>query len=653
MVAESASFARDSLKHTLLGWLLTCYRPVRPTESVWRWADDHVFLDGKASPRPGFYRSSETPWTRRFQDIFICADFTECLVMKSSRTGFTEAALNVVRYMPEHAPGQVLICLDSKDEARKVSNDRLSTSLRSVAGDNYSSDPDDDGTLTKRLLNMTVLLAGSYSGGVFRNKWLRLGILDEIEVNPEVPGEGPTLDLMRSRFNGVDGARLLAMSKPKKSGSIFHRQVAGGTCEVFLAPCPHCSTWQEFSWDGTSATDEIHLEKITAPLKCKPAPLGRVEYEHARDMLGTYDQRAILRDTFYRCVSGCKITEADKPAILAQINREGEHWLQTNPSPLPGRCSQHVSDLLSPYAEVTWGKLASMWVSFSTQTERDHFRNNHLGLPVRDRIVAVTQANILDCRSPYRRGAAPFVPDVGILTWDTQDDRLKWVRTAWRLTDDGKAGECAVVDWGVTTFPDELYTLLAQPFATPDGKTATCWRGMGDSAGHRTAEIYDLCLNSGGRLWPSKGCSRSHSPIYQSRVQYGLREVELCWYFDDLFKTRLYIEQIAAIGELRAWQKNNPGKLCARLHLPEDCEPRVEVDDDIVYELSREQRVEVETRSGFASRWTELKGNDYGDGVKIAYVAFDFLRPALVVARARRLAAEAEAKKAQASTPAN
>lgn len=632
-------------------WIAPCYRPPRPTESVWKWADAHVFLDGKATPRPGYYRSSETPWTRRFQDIFINPDFTEVLVIKSSRTGFTEAALNVVRYMPEHAPGQVLVCLDSKDEARKVSNDRLGPSLRAVAADHMSSDPDDDGTLTKRLLNMTVLLAGSYSAGVFRNKWVRLGVLDEVEVNPEVPGEGPTLDLMRSRFTGVEGARLMAMSKPKAHNSIFHRQWAAGTCEIFLAPCPHCGTWQEFTWDGTTATAELHLDGITAPLLAKPPTLGRVEFEHCRDLLGRYDHRQLIATTHYRCVSGCVIRHEDKPAILAQINREGEHWLRTNPAPHPGRCSQHMGDLLAPASKefegVSWGRLASAWVGFSTQTERDHFRNNHLGLPVRDQIIAVTEAAIRDCRSAYRRGSMPFVPDTVLLTWDTQDDRLKLVVTAWRLTRDGRRGECAVIDWRVIVNPQELMVILAETFQGPNGELFSPWKGLGDAAGHRTAEIYDLCLSSAGRLYPCFGRGITHSPIYQRRLQHGLREIDVYFFHDPEYKQRLYIEQIAAIGEIRAWQKEHPGEPCARLHLPEDSEPRTKEDDDIIYELSREQKEEVETRTGFTTRWTQLKGNDFGDALKIAYVAFDFLRPKLVLDRQRREAEAAAAAPAQ------
>ncbi len=639
--------------------LARCYRDPRPTESVWRWADEHVYLDEKASPRPGPYRSSETPWVRRFTDIFINPEFGEALVMKSSRTGFTEAALNAVRYMPEHAPGTVLFCLDSKEEARKVSNDRLTLSLRASAGDQMSDDPDDDGTLTKRLLNMTVHLAGSYSAGVFRNKWVRLGVLDEVEVNPEVAGEGSTLDMMRSRFPGLRGqAKLLAMSKPKRHGSIFHRQWAEGTCEIFLAPCPHCGTWQEFTWDGTSATEQLHItdegngRPVTAPLLARPAPLGRVEFEHCRDLLGAYDKRALLASTFYRCVSGCKILESDKPRIMAQINREGEHWLRTNPAPFPGRCSQHISDLLSPYEEVTWGQLALMWTSCADQLARDHFKNNHLGLPAREQAATISERSVLDCRSAYARGDIPFEPDTMVLTWDTQDDRLEWGITAWRLTG-SDLGECAVVDFGKIYHPDELLLLLAETFPTPAGHQVSATAGLGDAGGHRSAEIYEVCLKpeSAGRLFPSYGggsVRAGYSPLRETVFKHGQREVTGYLFADGVFKRRLYLDTIGKIAETIATHGRDLTKPHPRLHLPADIMETRE-GAEFVRGLTRERTIERTTRRGLVIEWDEnIRGNEAGDILKLAYVSFEFMRPSLQRAKDRAAKAAAQAALAAA-----
>lgn len=639
--------------------IAACYRDPRPTVSPWRWADDHVYLDEKASPRPGPYRSAETPWTRRFQDIFIDPDFTEALVMKSSRTGFTEAALNVVRYMPEHAPGTVLFCLDSKEEARKVSNDRLATSLRQAAADQMSDDPDDDGTLTKRLLNMTVLLAGSYSAGVFRNKWVRLGVLDEVEVNPEVPGEGATLDLMRSRFVGVGGARLLAMSKPKKFCSTFHKQHAEGTCEIALAPCPHCGTYQEFTFDGQSATTVLHIDndgtgkRITGALLAQPPPLGRVEFEHCRDLLGVYDKRALLTKTYYRCVSGCRIDETDKPRILAQLAREGVHWLRTNPTPFPGRCSQHISDLLSPYPEVAWGQLALIWTSCADQVARDHFRNNHLGLPAREQAAVIAESTVLDCRSAYTRGTCPFAPDLVTLNWDTQDDLVHWGALGFRLVPGRDLPEIAVIDHGKAFHSDELLQVAADIFKNSTGDDLKITVGVGDAGGHRTADIYETCLKSltgTVYLFPSfgRGGMQARNPLRETVFKHGQREVTGYLYSDDQYKRRLYFDIIAKIPEIRKEAAERSLTLATpqvRLHLYADILETKE-GEEFVRGLTKERTLERTTRKGVVVEWDEnIRGNESGDILKVGLVTFDFMRPALQRAAAQAAAAKAAADK--------
>ena len=82
------------------------FRP-KPKYSVCEWADKTVYLDGKATPKPGYYDTTKTPWVRRFVEASQDPTIREVIAPKSSRSGFTEAFLNIVRYMPEHHPGHV------------------------------------------------------------------------------------------------------------------------------------------------------------------------------------------------------------------------------------------------------------------------------------------------------------------------------------------------------------------------------------------------------------------------------------------------------------------------------------------------------------------------------------------------------------------
>lgn len=653
----AATAARAEIRAFIADTIASVYRAPIPDGSIWQWADAHVVLDSKASPRPGPYRSRETPWVRRFTDIAVTPGTTEALVIKSSRSGFTEAALNVIRFMPEHMPGNALFAIDSKNEAKNISRDRLL--LTASAGAEMSDDPDDDGTFTKFLRNMTVYLTGSYSPGTFRNKWLRLAVLDEVEVNPEISGEGTTIDLARSRFTGVRGARLLAMTKPKKHGSLYHQQWASGTCEIFLVPCPHCGTHQELTFDGRSATEDLHLDKITGLLAHKPAPLGRVAFEHCRNLLNEYDKSLFPARVHYQCVACPTPIREDEmlaPATLETpraaffspevhaLWREGRslavkqamalsgHWLQTNPTPYPGRVSQHFSDLYSSYEEVTWAQLALRWVDClsKTSTDRDHFRNNHLGLPIRDVRTTVTEQLVRDCISPYERFTTPWPPHLCMLTWDTQDDVIEWGILAFRLTK-RDLPEVAVVNWGACFDPHELLTIVDTPIEVPGGEPMRCAFGLGDAGGHRTAEIYDVCLRSRERLYPcfGRGGAQMMNPIRETKFRHGQQEVTGYLFSDDQFKRRLYIDLIGKIRDTLRDHGRNLAVAHPRLHLP------VNITDAFVTGLTKERMIEHETKRGLVVEWdANIRGNEEGDIVKIGLVGFEFARPALERQRA-------------------
>jgi hypothetical protein len=435
---------------TTIAWLIAdifepAYRPLIPDRSVWEWADDcNVFLDGKGAIRPGWYNSARTPHVREFNETLTDPAWNEDLVIKSSRTGFTEAALNNIRFMPRHAPGHTLFAIDSREEARNISKDRLEKTLEAAAGDEFPSDPDDDGLFTKFLRNMTVYMSGSYSAGAFKNKWLRTATLDECETKSQIAAEGSTFDLAWSRMSRHPDAKLFAMSKPKGPGTPFHRRWCSGTRSIRLVPCPHCGTFQELTMFGETATENLRpVDKKNKPvtehwIRAQPARLGRIVFSHCRDLVGditqpgtgsAWDRQRILDETYYECVTGCHITgrEILTPAHAAhfpgqdkgaaEVRRRlaaGERldsksammlagrWLTTHPSHHPKRRSRHISDLYCTDAEIHWGALALLFVDCEGDPSKLlHYFNNHLGLLFHPVTTTLDPALILDLRAPY------------------------------------------------------------------------------------------------------------------------------------------------------------------------------------------------------------------------------------------------------------
>ncbi len=675
---------------------LNAYRPIVPDKNVWQWADaDNVYLDIKAAPVPGFYRSAKTAHVREFMETFTDAYWREDLVMKCSRSGFTEGALNIIRFMPRHAPGHALFAIDSDKQAKSVSKQRLQPTLATAAGEEFPEDPDDNGIYTMFLRNMTVYMTGSYSAGIFREKWLRVAILDECEVVSEIDEEGSTLDLAESRLKTeVGDGKLFAMSKPKKKGTAFHKRWCTGTRSVRLVPCPHCGTFQELTFFGQSATDYMRPDQ--KPGEPPPADyplaqrLGRVRFDHCRELIphtrpdgtvehlpGRWDKEALRRDTYYECVNGCRIDFdapftaahlADPiagPSFCAEVRTrlaDGEQlrvkhammlsgrWLATNPRPHPRRRSRHISDLYSLYDDLSLPELALMWIGCQGDAVAlAHFFNNNLGLTFTPKAATIDEALVLECRSDYARGTCPFTPDLVLLDFDTQQFHYAAIVTAW-LVD----GTCAVIDWFDAINDDDIvarfsaaipgapHRIHPQPGITGPITPVTPQYGLGDAAGckGRTADVYDLSLKLPGKLYASfgRGGLQITTPIASRSVEWRMRDLPIYLFSDDTFKNKLYVDRISRIKEIKTAQAAGKDpvlfNLPPRLYLPRDA------DGKLTSELSGERQLPDLS-------WQDPAPgpNHLGDALKNALVQFEFLLPRLQASKA----AEAKAKAAAAN----
>ncbi|HSV72871.1 MAG TPA: terminase gpA endonuclease subunit [Chthonomonadales bacterium] len=666
--------------------LLHAYRPLIPDKNVWQWADaGNVYLDGKAAPVPGFYHSAKTSHVREFVETFTAAAWREDLVMKCSRSGFTEAALNIIRFMPRNAPGHALYAIDSDKQAKAVSKVRLQSTLEAAAGAEFPDDPDEAGIYTMFLRNMTVYMTGSYSPGIFREKWLRVAILDECEVVSEIDEEGSTLDLAESRLKSESGdGKLFAMSKPKKKGTAFHKRWCNGTRSVRLVPCPHCGTFQELTFFGESATDYMRPDQKPGDPPLADYPLaqrvGRVRFDHCKDLAGYWDKAAIGRDTYYECVAGCRIdfdapftaaTLADPivgPSFSAEVRQrlaDGERlrvkhammisgrWLVTNPRPHPRRRSRHISDLYSLYDDLSLPELALMWIDAQGDIVAiAHFFNNNLGLTFTPKITTIDESLILELRADYGRGECPFVPDLVLLNFDTQQHYYAAIITAW-LVD----GTCAIIDWfdaiddrdivarfqrAIPLAPRLVHPQHELPASLP--KYVQPQYGLGDAAGckGRTDEVYDLCLKLPAKVYPSfgRGGLQVTTPISETFITWRFLPLPIYRFSDDTFKRGLYCDRIAHIREIKKAQAE--GKDPVLFGLP----PRLYAPRDADAKLTTELGGERQLPDG---SWQDPAPgpNHLGDALKNGLVQYEWMLPRIQATK--RVEAEARAKAAAAS----
>ena len=605
-----------------------CYA-ARSSLNAWQYAEQIVYLDGQAAAEPGFYKSSLTPFTRRFQELGCAPDIDpltgyfvdQVTVMKSSRSGFTEAALNVIRWMPVHQPGPVLYCIDSKTEVKAISKTRLRPTLERIIAENPDLAPkdiDDLGTYELYLANMLIRLAGSFSEGVFANKFLLKAFLDECEVMAQSLGDSNPIELARSRGTTVAKFQLFLLSKPKRPKTAFHKEYLDGTQEKWFVPCPHCGHMQELVWN-------------------------RVRYDHCKELNGEYDKNRVLVETYYQCAGekGCRIAEAEKNGMVAK----GE-WRITNPNFVPGKVSQHISDLYSPFEKVSWGNLALIYItSQSSIAKIRHFHNNYLGLPFEEHKLTLKVEDLLKLRSgvidqatgirqgpPYNFGQLPWKPAMIVCTSDMQDDRVKWGTWALKPSNNAAMIEAALIDYGASLGLADLLDLMKKGYyLAGDPKPYFPFVGLIDS-GWATFEVYDFCLENEGVWYPSKGVSgvTSGQLVQMKTRDWRGSEILRYDYEDHGIKIEFYEGKIKKVREPRIWFPTN-----------------LNDHPQLMDELISERLISREDANGYTKLvWEKTSGvpNDWGDMSKMILVMIAVLGEQVVQLSEEM---EAEAKKAK------
>jgi len=157
------------------------------------------------------------------------------------------------------------------------------------------------------------------------------------------------------------------------------------------------------------------------------------------------------------------------------------------------------------------------------------------------------------------------------------------------------------VDCGTVLAPEDLLTLLKDK--TYKGTGDAEWPigfGIVDS-GWQTDRIYDLCVRSRGKLWPSKGSVASFGTWSTSQVKTH-RGLVLHTYVDYTIKLSLYVEKCEK-------------RLAPLLHLPDDAPAA------LIHGLTGQQLLETRTPRGTTKYWKEIREDHFGDCVKLAVLS--------------------------------
>ena len=210
-----------------------------PTEPAWEWAAREVWLDAKMTAEEGFYNPAKTPWAKEIQELPLRPDVRVAAFMKSSRSGGTEAGFNILRWMPDHWPGNAGVVFPDEKQGRDVAKRRLVDSITKLAPGQVSDDVNDIGLSNLSLLNMLIKIGPSGAQRMFTEWWVRFFMLDEIEEH-DTTDSTTTLDRALSRQTDVVDSLLYLLSKPKRAGGPIHQAYLSGTQKQWKHPCPRC-----------------------------------------------------------------------------------------------------------------------------------------------------------------------------------------------------------------------------------------------------------------------------------------------------------------------------------------------------------------------------------------------------------------------------
>lgn len=629
----------------LLGLLAEIYRS-RPPGGVLRWAKRNVFVPPEVSPEfPGMYDVRVTPLVDILFEFYDSPDYDEFIGCKSSQSGLSQGAHVCVLDYAVHVGKNIILSLDSRDEAKRVSQTRLQPMIKhcGALSTRVSENEDDWTNLTLMLKGLTVFLMGSHSPTALANKTAGLAICDEVDNYPERPkDESNAVDLLRDRIKKVMGSKLIAFSKPKNEDTIIWPEYLTGSRHKCFVPCPHCGHLQELVWE-------------------------QVRFDHCKNVLAEWDYDRVLKETYYECANPeCKkpIEESQKAWMI-----EHKEWRATNEGkdkwkPKPRKMSVHISDLYSLFPKDTWGHLATEWLDAQkSQSKLMSFFRGRLGLPWKEKRIEIATGDIRKMVGGYRRGQCPENPDIVLMASDVQKDVKKWVKTAWRLDDE----TCWVIDWGVTLTFEQLVSeadtpveVLRWPEDVPKEKRTdpTVWKGLIDE-GYDQPAVRDFVISTyipgpagalDYRFYPVFGRAGLQTVTWKDMFDV-IRPNHKGWAItvykinDDAFKQELYNNRIARYREVEAaLKKGEDPPAVPRLWFP------VGIDDEFVSELCQEARVWDEKRKKWV--WREPpQANDFGDALKYNLCTWYILAPFLHKkrqaerARAAAVAAAAEKKK--------
>lgn len=437
---------------------------------VSEWADMHRELSGKQAGERGRWRTSRTPFLKEIMDcLSTTSRVNDIVVMKSSQVGVTEATVNFLGYVMDHAPSPVMVMMPTLDARNAWKVQKLNPLLQEtpVIKKLLGGVRSRDAANREDLIDFpggVLFLAGGNSANSYAQRSVRYLIMDDLDRFPvEIGDEGDVILLAKGRTKAFSRAKRLFISTPTvKDMSLIEREFQKSDQRHYHLPCPHCDHYQTLRW-------------------------GMLKWNER------------VTDAWYVCEEcGAEIYEHHKPAMLAR-----GRWIAKNPG--AAARGYHLSALLAPIGlGPSWLDLAIEWqyAVRSPNTLRT-FINTHLGEVWEEQGDRIEPAGLLARLEEYPKDLRPLARTAGV---DVQKDRLEVTIDDWT-----EGEECwrqaHIIIPGDTAQPD-VWRHLAEEF--------DAWKldAASVDSGYNTSMVYAF-VDKHKYCYAVKGMPGGHRPLVE------------------------------------------------------------------------------------------------------------------------------------------
>jgi phage terminase large subunit GpA-like protein len=273
-----------------------------PKFNVWEWAEARRRLSKEVTPKPGKYKTENTPFQRKPQESFTDSAVQVTVLMWASRLGKTEMINNLDGYLIDNDPSGILVVYPKIDSAKKWSKEfftpmvKATPCLRGKIRAARLKDADNT-VLSKRFPGGKISAIGANSPSDFRQIQARAVQCDEIDaMETTVEGDPITLAFKRAD-NYPNSIQVLSSTPTIKGFSRIETWMNRSDFQMWFCPCPKCGEFQVLKWDqvkyNKEKPEEAYYECESFNCKAKLNDDDRVAMVKAGEWRGTQPFKGI------------------------------------------------------------------------------------------------------------------------------------------------------------------------------------------------------------------------------------------------------------------------------------------------------------------------------------------------------------------------